>query len=292
MRQPLAAELFYEKDSSDIASESDGLHVEDRRNGRGYYIYEPLNPQHITHSLGSLDSCVNHRFVEMTAITEKIIRNQSVLLEGKPGAGKSNILKDVEKCATLANVPVFRLALHINAGTNRTIDNTLEIVDQQLSRHGDVGRLVLLDNVDYGGYRGSTRRRKNAYEYAELILPKLADLIDDNSTYSIGTAHDSAWRERKWQWGDPLIDGMANNLLDAFNERYNFRGEMTAASVTELIASRCNDRVKAERVTTGLNELGLLKFHVANHVDVDVFLSDDETALLQVDQGRSERYGK
>ncbi len=282
--------LYAEKDMVDRLT-PEGELVEDKRNGHGYVMFEPYTPTSPHANEATITGCVSQRFLEIPYVMQKALDAGSVLLEGSPGAGKSNILQDLERCSRLASTPLLRIALHINAGTTRTIEQSVTMLQQYQERFQDIGGMLLLDNVDYGGYKGSKRTRKNAFEYAEAVLPVLTDTVQSNHIVAIGTAHDDRWRESKWQWNDPLINSHASNLLEAFQSRHDFQGSMTEDSLRELLEHRSGNVDTAEKVTRKLGELGLLSFYYGNHVNPDEFISDPEAALNRVEVGRRERYG-
>lgn len=265
--------------------------IEDKRNGYGYLLFEPDMPVSPSANGDTISGCVSQRFLEMPRIMQKALDTGSVLLEGKPGAGKSNILQDFERCSRFVGTPVLKISVHINAGTTRTIEETVHLLENYQERFRDIGSVLLVDNVDYGGYKGKKRTRKNALQYAEAVLPVLTKAVEDTGITAIGTAHDELWRQNKWEWSDPLINKSGRDLLEAFSSRYEFAGDMSEHSLRELLEHRSGSANKAEEITSRLGELGLLSFYYGNHIDPDEFLKDERSALNAVEEGRKKRYG-
>ncbi len=267
-----------------------GVVVEDKTNGNGYLAYSPSRPKTVAEFRADLDACVTPRFTEFGEILDLAIDNGSVLLEGEPGAGKSNICQDIERCGRQLGIPLLRITVHINAGTTRTTGNTLALIDRFRNMPAERQGLFILDNVDYVGYRGSSRTRRNAAEYAETIVPELIKTIDDDSTLAVGTAHDEQWRENKWQWNDPAIDQPASELMEAYRAKRRFLGQMSQQSIIELLEQRGVETGLAEVTAQELCLRGLQSFFYAFHIDTDMFSRDPEAAVATVKMGRALRH--
>lgn len=273
---------------------ADGVTRIEKSNGKGYLWYEPDNPVDINTFQDELDSCVSPRFSEFPEILSIAAVESSVLLEGAPGAGKSNICQDIELCSRYIGAPVLKISMHINAGTPRHAQETLDLLRAYRELANDTAqRFFILDNVDYAGYGGyskCSRTRTNAMQYAEAVLPKITDTVADTGIIAIGTAHDDVWRESKWKWDDPAIDRPAKDLIDVYREKYVFKGDMNEASIVELLTQRDVDSVKAVEIAKSLGEAGLLSFFYGNHIQPDLYLDNPKQAIKDVHAGRKQRY--
>ncbi len=269
----------------------EGMMVEEKYNGKGYLQYEPLNPVTVDEFRDELDNCVSPRFIEFRDVLNTGIDEGSVLLEGAPGAGKSNICQDLERCSRFIGLPILKISMHINAGTTRHTEETINLVDSYRRLSNAAGRRIfILDNVDYGGYKGSSRTRKNAIEYAEAVLPHLVEAVDDVNLIAIGAAHDEDWRTAKWTWRDPAIDRPARELIEAYRSRYDFQGYMSEESVQELLLHREAHPDQAMSIARSLGKAGLLQFFYANHINPEVYAKDPSEAIARVQTGRQKRY--
>jgi len=264
--------------------------LEDKRNGRGFVQFTPDKPVDVASVSEKLSTCVEPRFSEFRAILSRAIEHSSVLLEGAPGSGKSNVMQDMERCSRSIGIPFLRIAMHINAGTTRTVDETIDRVSRFRAYTQEHRSFFFLDNVDYGGYRGSSRTRNNANSYAEAVLPVLADTVSDPRVVTVGTAHDELWRIGKWLWKDPEIDTPSTELIQSFNARYPFDGHMPEPAIVELLQYRGLEVHRANRIARSLGSVGLSKFFIGNHIDAELYESDASEAIRVVDTGRAERY--
>lgn len=270
---------------------ANGITQEHKTNGKGYVQFEPFEAVAVDEFQDELDRCISPRFTEFRDVFSLSIDEGSVLLEGAPGAGKSNICQDLERCSRLIGVPILKISMHINAGTTRHTDETVALIDSyRHSASPDKRRIFILDNVDYGGYKGSSRTRKNAMEYAEAVLPHLTEAVDDDKLVAIGTAHDEDWRSAKWTWNDPAINRPARELLEAYRSRYDFQGSMSEEAIQELLVHREVQPDRASSIAQSLGQAGLLKFFYGNHIDPDVYDDDPAGAIKRVQEGRLKRY--
>jgi hypothetical protein len=217
------------------------------------------------------------------------LHNRSVLIYGAPGAGKSNVVYDIEQAAIASNVPMLRIAMHINAGSSRDSEETKTLLDRFREKSRLHSGLFIVDNVDYAGYKGGGRTRSATRHYNESILTELTATINDPSVYSIGTAHSDEWREHKWQWQDSTIDEPARNLLGSYTSNVEFEGDMALFAMRDFLLERVNSRQRAAHIAIKLQQLGLSKFFFANHIDPDLFTIDQNSAISQVKQGRQQR---
>lgn len=275
-----------------MATQSNNELIIEKGNGKGYLYHEPLTDKENKDVLASLANDPEGRFSEIATIVGLAAVQGSVLLEGPPGAGKSNICHDIEARMIKIGAPLLRISMHINAGTLRHAEKTTELLNTYRTRENSgITRLFMLDNADYGGYRGSSRTRNNAAEYAQCVIPELIKAVSDEKLTVLGTAHDEIWRQSKWTWGDSSIDAPARELLEAFNTRYEFMGAMPKEAVRKLLTQRGADDEVARHTAHFLAQAGLLNFFYANHVDYEQFMLDKAQALQSVKDGRDERYG-
>lgn len=270
---------------------TEGVVSEDRSNGSGYIRYEPIDPKTIDDVELNLRECVEPRFLEFSTILGKAVTNDSVLLEGAPGSGKSNICQDLVSCSQQFEMPFLRIALHINAGTLRKIDKTQQLLTEFRNKRQRNEGFFILDNVDYVGYKGH-RTRAAAATYAEILVPQFIEIITENNhAVTIGTSHDERWRNNKWKWGDPAIDDPAEALLEAFHSRHKFTGDMSDEALIGLLESRGCDTALAQRTVKKLGESGNSHFFMAQHIDLDLMEANPSLAYQQVEEGREKRYG-
>jgi hypothetical protein len=268
----------------------EGVVLANKSNGQGFFQYTPNEPVSFTAAASELNGCVVPRFLEFGKILDLGLIDKSVLLEGAPGSGKSNICQDVERCCQKFGVPLLRFSVHINAGTTRHAEQTVALVEEFTRQGGDVPGIFILDNADYVGYKGTSRTRSNAAEYAGAVVPAFIRAIDESNVFSVGTSHDEVWRRNKWQWNDPAIDVPAQDLLDAYASKVSFHGGMQVEAVRELLEARNIGEETAEKILRFLGHKGLMMFHYANHLDPELFMSDPEVAIARVHAGRAERY--
>jgi hypothetical protein len=263
--------------------------IEDRSNGAGTLFFQPPEPNPPRDLQYTNTDNSSARFVNFYKIIEQSIIYKSLLLEGAPGSGKSNLCQDLEMAVLSSNVPLLRITLHINAGTLRKAVTTLKLLDTFEEQSKKNGGMFILDNVDYPGYKGSSRTRKSAAQYSEIIVPRLTQLVNSPFSTALGTCHDEQWRVNKWQWNDPVIDNPSKDLLKAYKVKLKFMGKMKSRGVTELLINKGIAEERAHNVTRKLGELGMLNFHVANHIDIDLFETNSKQAIKNIMEGRKER---
>jgi hypothetical protein len=287
----------------ELTSHNQGELTEDRRNGHGVWMYLPKNPVPLAEGLPQVGEFGG--FTELPQIVHGLATDRTVLVEGPPGSGKSHLVEDVLQSSIVHDVPVFALSMHINGG----LGEGPELVKPQLEKFRDAttetGGLVILDNVDYVGYRGGgrNRRRSRATDYAKQVAPFALDLLKDTKLAVMGTAHDAAWREGQWTWIDEAIDKPAHEILEGFNSRMVFEGNMALRSLAYLIRERDAERhidPASKAISTGeaalvmrkLHGLGRANFFHARHLDPQAFLEDERREIARIDIERDKRRGK
>ena len=280
---------------------SNGEFQENKRNGYGYWAAIPQPSAPLDEALPEVG--YHHDFTEVPHIIDLLVENRSVLVKGAPGSGKSHLLRDVASAAVMNNLPTFYLYMHINGGKRDGIKNISDALDDFRDRTRYTGGgLVILDNLDYIGYRGHRgRSRSAATEHAQDTEELVTDLLGDKNLAVLATAHDNAWREGKWTWDDPAINKPAWRIIEAFNEQLVFEGKMALMGLTHILRERNLDRCGHEsQIPTGraahvirlLRASGRANFFHANHLDIDLFLEDPNAAIAAIEQEREIRRGK
>ncbi|HEU4966268.1 MAG TPA: hypothetical protein VFT53_02175 [Candidatus Saccharimonadales bacterium] len=270
-------------------------------NGRGYWLFTPETPGDLGDLLESLPD--ESSFTEVGGIAQGLKTSGSVLVEGAPVSGKSHLVRDLQVAAVVHNVPTFALSTHVNAGKRTGVENIREPLVRFMEHAQYAGGVVILDNVDYLGYKGSSgkaRSRSAAEEYARTFQPLVEELIGHPRVTVLGTAHDNRWREGKWTWRDQAIDGPATATLEAFSIRTTFEGKMALVGLAHILRERnlrqsegmpALDLGSAARIIRMLRANDMADFFHANHLNAHLFLEDPEAALREIDSGRGARYG-
>jgi hypothetical protein len=274
---------------ADVAAAHATEIVENPANGNGYWY---TLPEHATPLYEGLQGVAEYgTFSEIPGIIDEAQQSGAVLVQGAPGAGKSHLIREMQTGAVANGLPAFCLTVHINAGKA----SGLEVATEQLTAFreatADTGGLVILDNVDYLGYKGSSRRRNASATYAAGIEPVIADMIADPKTAVVATAHDDGWRAGRWKWADPAVDGPAQRVLEGFPSRVVFEGGMALVGLAHVMSSRQVPLGDAARTIRQLKALGRADFFHANHIDPELFARDPQAAIDEVMAGRQERIG-
>lgn len=274
---------------------------QDRTNGQGYWLFTPDTPGNLNELLESLPE--ESSFTEAGAIAQGLKTCGSVLVEGAPGSGKSHLVRDLQVAAVVHNVPTFALSTHVNGGKRNGVENIHQPLERFMEYAQYAGGVVILDNVDYPGYKGNSgkaRSRGAAAEYARTLQPIVKELIEHPQIAVLGTAHDDRWRHGKWTWHDQAIDGPATATLEAFSIRITFEGKMALVGLAHILRERNLKRAEdmpaldlgsAARIIRMLRANGMADFFHANHLNAHLFLEDPEAALREIDHGRDARYG-
>jgi hypothetical protein len=237
-------------------------------------------------------------FTEIRPIVDELTQSLAVLVEGAPGSGKSHLIRDIQTGCLDSNIPALCLSMHVNAGSRQGAENAAEIVSEFRDKVGDNGGLIILDNADFVGYKGHSRSRSRAVEYAQAIHPLVKDILEDPKMAVLATVHDNAWREGRWKWADQQIDEPAQLILDAFPSRFTFEGKMSLVGLAHILQMRNIARAETDRpislgqaaqVIRMLNRTGRANFFHANHLPVKMFLQNPDDAIAHIERGREER---
>lgn len=273
---------------------------EDKRNGNGYWAYTPTPASPLSEALPALRDY--GEFTEIPDIVDGLLYNKAVLVSGAPGSGKSHLVRDIQTGCVLNNIPAFCLTMHVNSGKGQGIANIQPALNEFRDKVRETGGgLVILDNLDILGYRGHSRSRTKATEYAQDARELVEDLLSDRDVVVLATSHDDEWREGKWAWDDPVIDEPAQAVLEAFPSRFVFEGKMALEGLAHLLRGRNLRRdASHEQISLGqaaqimrwLAERNRANFFHANHLPVATFMEDPETAIAEIDHGRAVRRGK
>lgn len=280
---------------------------EDKRNGYGYWMYTPESPVSFPEALPELRNYGG--FTELPAIVDEVDKSRRVLLLGEPGSGKSHLVRDLQVGCAINSVPAFCLTVHINAGKKDGVQNIKPQIEEFRVKSKEAGGgLLILDNIDYIGYKGGSRNFVKAEAYSKNFQPLIEDLFTDESLYILATAHDESWREGRWAWHNEAIDGPAKAALEAFPSQLTFEGKMALEGLAQILLSRkpsieegkeevnnLVDKVSigdATKVMLELSKMGRANFFHANHLELEKFLKDPDAAIQEIDHGRQLRRGK
>lgn len=259
----------------------------DRSNGNGYWYFLGNPESNVADHLA--DVAGYGLFLEAPALLSNAQKYGSVLLEGAPGSGKTNIFREIQEASVAYDVSCFGLTMHVNSGKSSGIENVRSHLEAFRQHVAATGGIVLFDNADYVGYKGHSRRQNAAKRYAAEASGYLGEIIADPNLLVIGSAHDARWRMGHWTWGDPAIDQSAHQFIDSFASRLPFRGQVALVGLVEVMERRGVERAKAARVIRGLRLLQMADFFHANHVQPDRFLTDPVSAVAEIEAGRALR---
>lgn len=275
---------------------------ENRKNGFGYYMYLPAETQSFSEAIPELEK---RAFTELPEILEQLKESHRVLLGGEPGSGKSHLISYLLVDCITNSVPVFALNVHINGGSRSGIDNIMPEIEQFRAKSKEAkGGLLILDNIDFVGYKGRSRGHGESVDYAKAFQPFIDSLFDDDNVYILATSHDEAWREGRWTWSDERIDMPARAVLDTFPVKLDFEGKMALSGLLEVIMKREFEYEQKEgrsnkaslgdatKVMLELQSMNRANFFHANHLDINKFLEHPHQAIQEIDQGRNERRHK
>ncbi len=210
-----------------------------------------------------------------------------LLVEGEPGAGKSHLIDDLTITHGVeANTAFALLKLHINGANKEGIRHFREATDA--FRGHDNKKLVVIDNVDYIGYKGH-RRQALVTEHSQQALEVMSELAADPSVTLIGIAHDDEWREGNWRWPkEHAISGFAQEALRLFTNRHSFQGHLTEDGLADIVAQRqLSDDFVAE-----IKKRNLTTYFYASLLDEASFLQDPESEMRRIEDIRKFEHKK
>jgi hypothetical protein len=272
---------------------------EDKRNGLAYSSFLPSPSAPINETLRDVGDYGD--FTETPEIVDELLAHRHVLVSGAPGSGKSHLVKEIQMGCIANSLPVFVLSMHINAGKTDGVERIQPHLDEFIDKTRETGGgLVILDNLDYVGYKGKSRTVGKAAQYAESAQDMVEGLLAEPSLVVMGTIHDETWREGRWSWQNEDVDGPARAILEAFPVTVTFEGKMALVGLAHILRARnfSWDREdpkpiislgKAAQVIRLLRATNRANFFHANHLDVELFLRDPDAAIRQIEQGRQSR---
>lgn len=268
------------------------IFYENRQNGHGIDYFVPSQARQITREvMTDLDGTT---FLEVPEVMRSLVGSKSVLIEGEPGSGKSHLVEDLKMVCATNGVPYFSLALHINggkrAGPQIARESLAEFKSLLAQRDPTATPIVILDNVDYLGYRGSSRSRTRTDEFAREMAGLINELMADESLLVLGSAHDDDWREGRWAWGGE-INAVSQHVVESFAARLSFEGSLSLMGLIDVVRNRHPDYVggRAIRLVRLLKTMGLASYFYAKHTDLDSLEADPDAELARVQAGRAER---
>lgn len=261
--------------------------VENVSNGHGYWAFMPKHPAEFGEQAANMAEYGD--FLELRDVVGMAAQNGSVLVKGAPGSGKSHLVRELQTSAVVYDVPAFCLTTQVNAGKRGGIDNIRGPIEEFKQGVGDGQGLVILDNVDYLGYKGRSRRVTPAAEYAASAREMFGEILDDPHLAVVGTAHNDEWRAGRWTWNNPDIDVPAQEAMDGFASQAVFEGKMSLVGLAHILHNRGAPLGVAARTIRELNSYDKARFFYANHIDPDLYLTDPEAAVAEIEAGRQQR---
>lgn len=279
-----------------VAPLGDFIFETDMRAGHAYSMFVPSHPQGFSEQMSrDLDQTT---FQEMPDIIKTALEEGSVFVLGEPGSGKSHLVDDLTMACVANDVPYATLRVHINGGKAEGPANARKMFDRFRGLLGDdpgARALVVIDNVDYLGYKGH-RSGGRTRRYAAEMDTLLTELVSDPRLVMVGTGHDDEWREGRWRWNDDAINSHAQHAVELFRSQVVFEGHLSLLGLMDLVRERAqaagNGEVSkgdAARVVRLLTQLGLDKYFYAKHVRVAALLTNPSAEIERVEAGRSER---
>lgn len=255
------------------------------RNGQGTELFLPRQPRDFTDvEEGDFGE---YLFTELPDVVRhlNLAAFNALLLNGEPGSGKSHLKDDLTMAvAAVNNVPFMTVRLEVNGGKATGPDHVAAIYDR-LIQEGSAKNLVVLDNVDFLGYRGHSRTRGRARQYAAEMSELINIILHDDNTVILGTAHDEEWRSGRWIWDDAEIDQPAQEVLNYFDETFSFAGILTPRGLEEVLHERGYDRHFVDQLALD----GMRSFFMARHLDFELYRIDPKAALTKVWADRQQR---
>lgn len=229
-------------------------------------------------------------FEEATNISETLFDQEAVLLEGNPGAGKTEILDSLFENYRSLNHDVFYLKVHINAGKSNGGDNLSSLFDDFNSLKNPNKKCIFLsDNCDFLGYKGH-RSRISAERYSQHFLSFLKNVIGRPDSLTLGTSHTEEWRTAHWSWeNNSSIQKNAKETLEIFRKKIDFFGKISINSMEQELVNRGCDPDNSKKIARMLSEKNNLDHWHAKLFDFNL---DFSNALEEIEKGREERLKK
>lgn len=265
-------------------------YFEVKKNGHGVQWTLPENATSFGQSFEIHESDV---FPEANYVSRKVLRakDYSLLVQGEPGSGKSHLVQDIMwACADANNAPALTISLHIAGGHQQGGSNIRQYVEEFSRRLNGKRGLVIFDNLDFLGYKGSNRRLGRTREFAQQTADLVGAVVSEDNLAVLGIIHDKEWRHGRWTWDDTEINHHANRALNAFSEPpYHFKGRLSTDGLVKTMEMSGHSRQVAEKFVGQLVLDGKADFFHARHVDPIRYFSDPKAAIAQANQGREDR---
>ena len=204
-------------------------------------------------------------FLEANLILDSLFDQNFLRLEGQPGCGKSEMINLLftESSNQSNDYNVFKLVTHINGGKKDGIENIKEPFEKFLKNCQNIGGLMLIDNIDYLGYKGH-RSVASAKYYSQELAILMNQVFDCSNLKCLATSHCEDWRQSHWLWANEhqSINQISQTIIDKFPAVFNYQGNISEDSFCEQLQSKGFTIKKIEFL---LGSLRLLK-HPLNHL--------------------------
>ncbi len=240
-------------------------------------------------------------FLEADLILSTLYDQKFLRLEGQPGCGKSEIINLLftESSSQSNDYNVFKLATHINGGKTAGIENIKEPFERFLNNCQNVGGLMLIDNIDYLGYKGH-RSVSGAKYYSQEFAALIDQVFDCSNLKCLATSHCQDWRRSHWLWANEhqAINQISQATIDKFSVVLNYQGNISEHSFCQQLQSKGFTVNKIEFILDSLSLLNrplnhlLVKYLEPSHnfdslPEIETELKEIETGQLQRTYGRS-----
>lgn len=248
-------------------------------NGAGYTLYQPALEPYPNTSLDDVVKSLTFPYSTFYISAVDAALGSNLAIEGCPGAGKSHLTKDLIIASIGLQRPVFALKTHIAFGKKNAMDSRaedmLEFIDGQKQKP-----LVILDNVDFLGYKGSHRTKPNAEKALDTYGRVIRSLVDSPSVSVIGIIHTLDWRETHWSEGWPDISQRATDIIEDLGDPVKFNGEMDYKRARRHMARIGIDSERAKRLLNAVQSVtGELLFRHVHHLDRHLSAVNDEGGM-------------
>lgn len=244
--------------------QSQDRYESDPRNGMGFAQFLPAD-QEVCAELPIQDAVT---FDTAPAFLEQADAspNQSLLIEGGPGAGKSHLARDLLSVAILERRPVALWKLHIAAGKLATLSAVAEKVIEPLIERADERPVLVLDNVDFVGYKSKRTTHKMIGQRLDILTPFIEDATGRADLTVVGIGHTPDWRQENWQV-QPEDAHRARQALETFPAKTEFAGEITPESSVRHLMRHGTSYARAKVLVHTMEEVtgGELLFRHIHH---------------------------